>query len=109
MKRERLDSNALIASVRLEPTYKIDKFTVGPIGGVQYRDRNEYDPVLIEFVPAKTRFTAGGQATYAVTEKAMLNARLEHIWTHVDQTPAFPLPSIARDGFLGVVGGTVTF
>jgi hypothetical protein len=60
---------------------------VGPSGSLLYRDRNGYNSTTLQFVPQKTRWAAGMLAQYAANASVTLNARIEHVWTHENESP----------------------
>ena len=63
-------------------------FQFGPTGSVLYRDRNGYNSATLQFVPQKTRWSAGILAQYAPSPAVTLNARFEGVWTHENENPA---------------------
>jgi hypothetical protein len=60
---------------------------VGPSGSLLYRDSNGYNSTTLQFVPQKTRWAAGMLAQYAANASVTLNARIEHVWTHENESP----------------------
>jgi hypothetical protein len=62
-----------------------ENFAIGPTGSYLNRNTNSYDATTLQFVPAKERWAAGGQARYAVTDKITLNVRAEHVWVREDE------------------------
>jgi hypothetical protein len=70
--------------------FDFDPVAIGPTGSFLYRDHNGYNPTTLQFVPAKTRWSAGLMTQYAATKTISLNAKAEHIWIYENATPAFP-------------------
>lgn len=64
-----------------------DRFAFGPTGSYLYRNHNSYDAASLQFVPAKERWSAGGQARYAATDHVTLSLRAEYIRTHEHDRP----------------------
>jgi hypothetical protein len=60
-------------------------FAFGPTGSYLHRNSNSYDATTLQFVPAKERWAAGGQARYALSDKVTLNMRAEHVWVREDE------------------------
>jgi hypothetical protein len=120
---EPFNSNSNIYRVGLEHLFPFGQLWVGPAGSYLYRDHNGYDSQTLQFVPAKTRWSAGLLARYAVSDNATFNARVEHVWIHEsDAYPASPfsvltdsfqpipgLPAISSAGWQGALGANVTF
>jgi hypothetical protein len=84
--------------------------------GYMHRYQNEYDPVAQAFVPAKTKWSAGGGVKYAVMSNVNLSARAEHFWIDEDVKPSDPAFSavvnglpMKYEGWLLTAGGTLTF
>jgi hypothetical protein len=89
-------------------------FTVGPIASYLYRDHNGWDPNTFAFVPAKTRWSVGGTASYNVTNKINVNGKLERVWIREDMVPGpgFPpalFPIMNGDAWAAAGGVTVNF
>ena len=62
---ERLNSNSNVYRVGLQHLFPIDQFQIGPVASFLYRDHNGYNSTTLQFVPQKTRWTAGMLAQYA--------------------------------------------
>jgi hypothetical protein len=62
-----------------------ENFAIGPTGSYLHRNNNSYDAATLQFVPAKERWTAGGLARYAVSDRLTLNVRAEHVWVDEDE------------------------
>jgi hypothetical protein len=103
-----------------------DTFAFGPTGSYLYRNHNSYDPTTLQFLPAKERFSAGGQARYAASQNVTLNVRGEYVWTHEDDrpeatisallpppgtlaTPQMAVPSVSSAGWVIAGGANVTY
>jgi hypothetical protein len=84
---ENLNSNSNVYRVGLQHLFPVDRFQVGPTGSLLYRDRNGYNATTLQFVPQKTRWAAGLLAQYAANTTVTLSARIEHIWTHENESP----------------------
>ncbi len=85
---EALNSNSNVYRVGLQHMFPIGDLQVGPTGSVLYRDHNGYNSATLQFVPQKTRWSAGLLAQYAPTPTVTLNARIEGVWTHENENPA---------------------
>jgi hypothetical protein len=73
---------------------------IGPTGSVLYRDRNGYNSATLQFVPQKTRWSAGVLAQYAPSPNVTLNARVEGVWIHENENPAINGGKL--DGLIGL-------
>jgi len=85
---EFLDSNSNVYRVGLEHLFPVGDLQIGPTGSVLYRDRNGYNADTLQFVPPKTRWSAGLLAQFAPNAAMTLNARFERVWTHENENPA---------------------
>jgi hypothetical protein len=85
---EVLNSNANVYRVSVEHMFPWGKLTIGPLASFLFRDRNSFDPLAYQFVPAKERWSVGGAASYPLTDQLMLNTRVEYVWTSEDTNPA---------------------
>jgi hypothetical protein len=89
--------------------------------GFMYRDHNGYDSMSLQFVPAKTKWSAGGVAQYAVTNQVAFTLRAERVWVNVHATPdkispLLPIvivgtatPELNTDAWVLSIGGTIRF
>jgi hypothetical protein len=84
---EALNSNSNVVKIILDITAKKDRLEIGPTGSYMYRDQNAWSSTALQFLPAKTRWSAGGTAGYALTDTVSLNARVEHIWITENANP----------------------
>jgi hypothetical protein len=80
---EPFNSNSNLYRVGIEHLFPLGELWVGPTASYLLRDRNGYDSTTLQFVPAKERWSAGVLARYAASERVTLNARVEHVWTHL--------------------------
>ena len=85
---EALNSNSNVYRVGLQHLVPFGDLQIGPTGSVLYRDHNGYNSATLQFVPAKTRWSAGILAQYAASAAVTLNARVEGVWTHENENPA---------------------
>lgn len=113
---EMFDSNSNLYRVNGGVNYRFaNGLTVGPIASYLYRDHNGYDATTFSFVPAKTRYAAGGIANYNVTNTININGRLERVWIRENQNPGptpfiMPVaPFMSGDAWVAVAGATVNF
>ena len=114
---EPFNSNNDVVNVTFDTTYRQGAWLVGPTAGLMFRQRNGYDPTTFQFVSAKTGWTAGGVAQYAITNQASLILRAQHMWLSVDGSPPkSPLfdpgsarPELRSDAWLLSLGGTIQF
>jgi hypothetical protein len=84
---EPLNSNSNVYLVRLQHLFPVGMFSVGPLGSYLYRNRNGYNSETLQFVPAKTRWSAGVLAGVTPNDHISLNARVERVWTLVADDP----------------------
>lgn len=85
---ETLNSNSNAYRVGLQHMVPVGNFQIGPVGSVLYRDHNGYNSATLQFVPPKTRWSAGMLAQYTPKESVTINARFEGIWTRENENPA---------------------
>src|SRR5262245_36723310 len=84
---EELNSNSNVYRVGLQHLFPVEQFQIGPTVSWLYRDHNGYNSTTLQFVPQKTRWAAGMLAQYAPNATITLNARVEHVWTHENESP----------------------
>jgi len=102
---EPLNSNSNVYLVRLQHLFPLGLVSVGPLGSYLYRNHNGYNSATLQFVPAKTRWSAGLLAQVAPNDRISLNARVERVWTHVAddsvdiKTSLLLVPNSAIPGF----------
>ena len=84
---EAFNSNSNVTTVSFDTTYRQGSFAVGPTVSFLYRDHNGYDPTHFQFVPAKTKWQAGGTAQYTVNDGISFNGRVEHVWATINAEP----------------------
>ena len=103
------NSNSNVYLVGMDNQFKYDKFMVGPTVGYLYRDHNAWLSTANVFVPAKTKWTAGGFMSYDVTGSSTVRARLEHYWVSQDANPGLGLPNLTYDAWMVSFGATAHF
>jgi hypothetical protein len=106
---EALNSNSNVYRVQLGHAFIHGNWSFGPSASFLFRDENSYDPTAFQFVPAKTRMSAGGNMRYRVTDCATAYVSAEHIWIHEGQrifpgANALPTPALSCSGW-SVAGG----
>lgn len=106
---EPFNSNGDVFSVDLSTSYKTGAFTLTPSASLLYRNRNAYDPVTFNFVPAKVTGSLGLGAAYAVTNAASLTASLGHTWVNENPRPNPVTPRILTRVWMMSLGGSVKF
>lgn len=112
---EAFDSNSNLYRINAGLNYRFASgLTVGPVASYLLRDHNGYDPTTFTYVPAKTRYSVGGAASYNVTNKININGKLERVWIREDSVPGpgFPpalVPFMSGDAWVAVGGATVNF
>jgi hypothetical protein len=125
---EPFNTNSNVYRIGLEHLFPVGQLWLGPTGSYLHRDHNGYDSGTLQFVPAKERLSAGVLARYAANEKVTLNARVERVWTHLDEDPAtgspparpsvlqgggsvagIPVPVVSSTGWQASVGANVKF
>ena len=116
---EAFDSNSNLYKGVLDITYKMGDLSIGPTGSYLYRDRNGWSSTDFQFLPAKTKWTAGVVAGYAVNKQVSFNARAEHFWILESDNPGklamdtfipgSAVPVISTSAWLFTLGGLVTF
>ncbi|MFC1460587.1 hypothetical protein ACETIH_28525 [Microvirga arabica] len=93
--REAFNSNSNAYRVGFDATYRATPaLSFGPTLSILYRDENAYLPYTGQFVPAKTRWSAGGSLNYTINDSLSVGARIEHIWA---QQRARPEPDLELD------------
>jgi hypothetical protein len=73
-----------------------------------WREHNSWDETSFMFVAAKTRWAAGGNAIYQVTDKLNVGARVEREWINAAFEPAMPIPVVDARGWTFAVTATLT-
>ena len=106
---EMFDSNVNVFQTSLDHRFKLGDWSYGPTVSYLYRDRNGWDPTVIQFVPAKTRWGAGGGAEYAWNKQLTLRGRFEYIWIDQEAQPDIAVPSVTLSGIMLSGGLTCTF
>ena len=117
---ETLNSNSDVYRIGLQHVIPIGEFQIGPTASYLFRNHNGYNSATLQFVPAKTRWSAGLLAQYPPSPNVTLNARIEHVWTHENENPAiadgkldelaggvfpaFTVPPMSGTGWQGSIG-----
>jgi len=101
---EPFNTNSNLYRAGIEHLFLAGQAAFGPTATFLFRDQNAYVPTTLQFVPAKTRWAAGALARYVANDHLLLNARIEHVWTHEDPHPALP----GDQQFSVLAGSTVT-
>ncbi len=104
---ESFRSNSAVYRYRLEQIFTNGNWTVAPMVSYMLRDQNSYNPITLQFIPAKTRVGAGGSAQYAIGKGMSLKASVEHFWIHED--PTARTPDNRTLGWVATFGGSVKF
>lgn len=113
---EPFNSNSDLLGVTFSHSLSWQSFVFSGNVGYMHRDANEYSPLAQSFVPAKTKWSAGGGVKYAASDKLTFSARAERFWIDEDIKPDFSpfvgfvngLP-MSYDGWLIAAGATVGF
>ena len=106
---EAFNSNNNLYNVTLEHRFKIDRFSFGPTGGYLFRDHNAWVSSANQFVPQKTRWSAGGVFEFSVTEQISLRTRAERVWVSEGDFPELSVLATKSTGWLVSGGGTISF
>jgi hypothetical protein len=93
---EPFNSNSNLYRIGLDHMFAVGQMMIGPTGSFLYRDRNTYDPRTLQFVPAKTRWSAGFLARHSPSERVSFSVRAEHVWVRERDTA----PGTAKDSLL---------
>jgi hypothetical protein len=114
---EQFNSNATVYRVDVDTTYKLGPWSAGPVGGYLFRDRNSWNSDSFQFLPAKTRWLAGGVMGYKLTPQTAINGRFEYYWISEGSNPqkialgtALPgtaIPAVSGTGWLMSLAATV--
>ena len=84
---EPLNTNSNVYRIGFQHLVPVGEFVVGPAASYLVRDRNGYDATTLQFVPRKQRSSAGLLAQYSASKQATFNVRIDHVWTHEDDSP----------------------
>lgn len=112
---ELFNSNSDVFRIGGDATYRMDNgLSLGPVASYMHRNNNSYDPASFSFSPAKTRWSAGGQASYRVTDAVNIRARIERVWIRESEFPGpmIPgpfIPALSGQAWQMSIGGTVVF
>jgi hypothetical protein len=99
---EPFNTNSHLYRVGIEHLWPIGRLWLGPTASYLYRNNNSYNADTFQFVPAKTRYSAGALARFGVNENVSFNLRAEHVWTHEDEKQATngQMFSVLANGFV---------
>ncbi|HEY7459039.1 MAG TPA: hypothetical protein VH765_09820 [Xanthobacteraceae bacterium] len=104
---EAFNSNSNLYRVRFEHAFIAGNWSAGPVVSWLNRDKNAWAPATVLFIPAKTRWSAGGNVKYKVNDQTLVYANVEHIWideaARLSATPT-PVPNSSYTGW-AVSGG----
>lgn len=106
---EAFNSNNVVYRINLDHTYTNGPWSIGPTASYLNRNANAYSPITFQFIPAKQRYSLGVVAGHTVSKTVSLTARVERIWTHERDLPAFGTPAINTFGWLVAGGGVINF
>jgi outer membrane immunogenic protein len=86
------NSNSHVVIGSVEPGYMVtERLRVAANYSFLWRDENFYDPVEAQFIPAKTKHSAGLVTRYAFTDTASIEVRGAHSWITQDASAILPL------------------
>jgi outer membrane immunogenic protein len=86
---ERRNSNSHLVIGSVEPSFLItEQLKLAANYSFLYRSDNFYDQINAEFIPAKTKHSVGGSATYTVSPHASIELKGGYSWVRQD-TGAF--------------------
>ena len=110
---EAFNSNSNVYRLRFEHAFTTGDWSYGPIVSYLFRDTNAWAPTAFQFIPAKTRWSAGGNLRYFIGTQTVLYASLEHVWVNEGGRPvAIPgvsIPDLSFTGWAVTTGGTFQF
>lgn len=104
---ESFRTNSAVYRYRLEQTFTTGNWTIAPMVNYMRRDQNSYNPITLQFIPAKTRIGTGGSAQYAIGKEMSVKASVEHFWINEDATAR--APDNHTVGWVAMFGGSVKF
>ena len=123
--KEMMNTNSDMTRVGIQHLIPIGRLTIGPTGSFVYRNHNGYDSTTLQFVPEKERWAAGFIARYGVTDKFILNGRVDRVWTREDDHPSIgnqmfsvlagafvpgsAIPVVSSTGWQAVIGASVSY
>jgi len=123
--KELMNANSDLYRVGIQHLIAWDRINIGPTGSFLYRDKNGYDQMTLQFVPAKTRWAAGLLMRYAPTDQITLSLRADRVWTREDErlaqggvlfsvlanafVPGSAVPIVSSDGWQIAGGANISF
>jgi hypothetical protein len=116
---EAFNSNSDYYRAQWNHTFVQDKWSFGPTASWMKRTQNSFSPLTYQFVPPKTKITAGGTAKYTNSDNWSLSGRAEYFWAHeIEQPdkllggvliPGSGTPEMHHYGWQASIGGTYSF
>ncbi|WP_029587596.1 hypothetical protein [Bradyrhizobium sp. URHD0069] len=99
---EPFNTNSNVYRVDLQHLVPLGPIWLGPTGSYLHRDKNSYNTLTLQYVPAKERIGAGMIARYAATDQVTFNLRAERVWTREDEKDAIngQVFSVLADAFV---------
>jgi hypothetical protein len=118
--REAFNSNSDVVRVTFDTSYSKRNYSIGPTVTYLYRDRNGYDPVTYQFIPAKSSWSAGVVGQYAASDRLSFTGRVERVWVDEDINPdklnglnvivpGSGIPQFVTNAWVMAVGGSARF
>ncbi|MBX9776748.1 MAG: hypothetical protein K2Y71_20410 [Xanthobacteraceae bacterium] len=109
---EAFNSNSNVYRVRLEHAFNAPGWSFGPTGSYLLRDENAYSSTTLQFVPAKTVWSAGGNLRHKPHDSVLLYANVERLWVTERARPAAvpnPVPASHYTAWMAAAGVTLAF
>lgn len=106
---EQFNSNSNLYRVSFDQSMSWSQWLFNVTVNYLYRDNNSYDPMTMQFVPAKTKVGVGGGAKYALSDMISLGARVERFWVDENENPGNFLPAMKYEGWMVSGGGVFRF
>jgi hypothetical protein len=99
---EPFNTNSNVYRVDVQHLVPLGQIWFGPTGSYLHRDKNSYNTLTLQYVPAKERIGAGMIARYAATDQLTFNLRAERVWTREDEKDAIngQVFSVLADAFV---------
>lgn len=113
---EPFNSNSDLVSATFAHALAWQSFVFNGNVGYIHRNANEYSSLAQSFVPAKTKWSAGGGVKYTANDNLTLSVRAERFWIEEDVKPDFGFMvgfvngvPMSYDGWMVALGATTTF
>lgn len=121
------NSNSHLVIAMVEPQYAVtDRLKAAVNYSFLWRRENYYDFTEEQFIPAKTKHSAGASLSYVVTPTSSINLRGSYFWVEIDdgpflpagQLPVFPVvnlpsqfypPHLSYTGWTAALSGRIQF